>query len=124
MGTPSDSWTGVVSDGYGKTSVWMRRHADHLEELFAELGYVPYRGSLNLEVQPGIVQQVRRLPFVYGRHQTKQGAPERYYLITVNGYPCHTKTMRLAGPLDVVAPVKLRDHLGLRNGDVVTVSGR
>ena len=106
-------WTGIVTDGGGNCSRLMA--ATDLDRDYQVLGYRPFPGSLNLNVRPDVFGQVAALPSV-------EAVEETYWPVRVGDVDCHAKRWR--NQFELVAPFKLRDHLGLANGDTVTFTPR
>lgn len=112
---------GRAFSGSGNNARSLRRFAD--ERLTTVLGYEPFPGSLNLafDEQPDLGPAVR-----YWARTID--SDRRAYVIWpawIQGVPGHVMipTARTAHPntLEAWAPVKLRDRLGIKDGDVVAV---
>ncbi len=117
---------GKVFSGSGNNAIHMERFCEDLE---AVLGYVPFPGSLNV--------RTRRI-FRLGAYATEYVDPRRgrggrgggdyqIWHARVEGYDGPAHVMRPGarthgrGALEVWAPVKLKDALGLKDGDRVTL---
>lgn len=111
---------GTVFGGSGSNSRKMRQFGDGLN---AALGYEPFWGSLNLHMPHAV-----RLGEPWLNWLGRDGAKTRDYQFWrawIGGLRCHAMIPgnRGHGPdcVEIVAPVKLRDHLGLADGDTVTI---
>jgi SAM-dependent methyltransferase len=128
----NECWMATVRDGAGGASkAFNYAGCRRQHEIARTLGYLPYQGSLNL---------ITDVPFDFGSHYyraplldvVKRGIgldspwalrPCRYYPIEIEGVPAHA--LRCEGehyPLtlvELVAPEKLRDLLGLETGQQV-----
>lgn len=108
---------GIAFSGSGNAGKALPLIADRLAPL---LGYRPFRGSLNLRV-------TERLDL--GPPVAKVTAPREFsfWPAKVNGTDCHVMQPGIRGwphSIEIVAPVKLRDTMGIQDGDSVTVTLR
>ena len=106
----------VVTSGRGIASRSMEREG--LDREFAEFGYQPVPGTLNLDVPQRSVDTVATWPWVTERGKRNY----RFHPVTVNGYACHVRAH--TRHLELVADVHLRDHLNLTEGDTVDLQFR
>lgn len=96
----------------------------HARGLDRELGYQPYPGSLNLRM--GVANDFLGAPAVDWPGVVKSKTrPYQFWPAWLDNRPVHVMVpgTRGHGPnhIELVAPVKLRDELGLDDGDTVTV---
>jgi hypothetical protein len=113
-------WSGTVATGGGNASKHMA--ADNLPVTFREFGYSPVPGSLNLQVDTVTLRRVQHLPPVVEHSTNRYRAGNIFRPVLVNGYPCHVTVWR--DRLEAVAPVRLRERLGLRDGGTVAIEPR
>jgi len=114
--------TGTVFGGSGTCSRKLTPTL-HGRGLYRQLGYQPFPGSLNLRLERPVdlgPPVVNWPGLVRGRSR-----PYWFWPASATGVPCHAMDPagRGHGPdsLEVVAPVKLRDALGLADGDFLTL---
>lgn len=112
--------TGTVFGGSGSNSRRMRQFGTGLDR---RLGYEPFWGSLNLRMPDALRLGAPWLDWV-GRNGSRR-RDYQFWRAWIGGLPCHAMIpgRRGHGPdcVEIVAPVRLRDHLGLADGDTVTV---
>lgn len=111
---------GTVFAGSGSNSRKMRQFGTGLDDA---LGYEPFWGSLNLRMSHAVRFGEPWLDWL-GRDGTRT-RDYQFWRAWIGGLPCHAMIpgARNHGPdcAEIVAPVKLRDRLGLADGDTVTV---
>ncbi|MFW6031143.1 MAG: DUF120 domain-containing protein [Myxococcota bacterium] len=110
---------GVIVAGKGKdgvltpTTAWEK-----------SLGYRPYRGSLNVIVDGKDWQRMVKWPYIWGPKPHGRGRT-RYRPVLIEGIQGHMKLSKARrGFVFLFAPVKLRDALGVENGDTIRVEMR
>jgi hypothetical protein len=111
---------GRVEDGTGKAAAAMAKTTPADWE---ELGYEPYPGTLNIAVPTHAREWLEGLP---GVKAPGLGRSRHYVPVTVNGLPAHvhfarSRPGRAVRTVELVAPVCLRETLGVDNGDQVEV---
>lgn len=117
------TYSGAVFSGSGSCSRKLTPSL-HARGLDRELGYQPYPGSLNLRLAvepelgspwldwPGIVNG-RKRPYQFWPAWLEDGSPVHAMVPGPRGWgPNH---------VELVAPVRLRDALGIEDGDTLTV---
>ena len=118
-----NTWDGEVEDGSGLAAPYM----ENVDEGHWEpLGYQPHPGTLNLKVGQSGKRWTGNLPGAVDRSTEKLPGP--YWPVTlcseageVDG---HVRHSRARTAVECVAPVNLRDELGVANGDTVTLRVR
>lgn len=121
--------TGIVAEGDGEGAYYMSQ--PFYERGFEELvGFTPFPGTLNLEVDGPDLDTLRALRNREALEIPQVKTPERTfggvtaYPAEVGGrkaaviFPHRTRHERV---LEVIAPERLRDELGLSDGDELTV---
>lgn len=121
--------TGTVAQGEGEGAYYMSQ--GFYQRGFQELvGFTPFPGTLNLEVEGSDLETLRALRSREALEIPQVKTPERtfggvtVYPAEVQGqaaaiiFPHRTRHERV---LEVIAPDKLRDELGLRDGEELTV---
>lgn len=121
--------TGTVAQGEGEGAYYMSQ--DFYQRGFEELvGFSPFPGTLNLEVEGPDLETLRALRSREALEIPQVKTPERtfggvtVYPAEVQGrtaaviFPHRTRHERV---LEVIAPDKLRDELGLSDGEELTV---
>lgn len=104
------SLTGVVRSGIGMASQDMGP--------WVGLPFVPYPGTLNVELGEDVVDEFLRTVTTCA-HYRRRWYP--YRMGTLNGVPVAvTDSQTEFGQVEVIAPVRLRD-LPLSNGETVTI---
>jgi hypothetical protein len=114
---------GVVEAGSGKASTFMRL-SDIPQGHWDELGYIPFPGTLNLNVGEEGRGWVTKLPGGVGK--STDNLPGPYWPICLRAGKkvynnAHVRVSRSKTTVEVVAPVNLRQALGVYNGDEVTL---
>lgn len=109
---------GTVEDGRGVAS-------EHHHEGDWPLGYCPVPGTLNVRVGRAGAAWVRRLPNAVDFSPHKLPGP--YFPVRVTGpdgrvASGHVRTSGARATVEIVAPVNLRDELGLANGAEVELA--
>jgi len=115
--------------GEGKHYVGMPGYLHQFEE---KLGFVPYPGTLNLRLVPGSMrlrEELNRFPaisihgFSLGQRSFGSG---KCYPARVSGIRAAIvvpeRTHYPGDLVEILAPAKLREALGLKDGDLVTVT--
>ncbi len=122
---------GTVAEGEGEGAYYMKQ--PFYEEGFEELlGFTPFPGTLNLELDGDDLDAMRGLRSRTGLEIPKVETPERTFG-GVTGFPARIEDEEQAGVifphrtrhedvLEVISPHRLRDTLSLGDGDVVTVT--
>lgn len=121
--------TGTVAEGDGEGAYYMSQpfYRKGFEELF---GFTPFPGTLNLEVEGEDLQALGMLRNRQALEIPKVKTDERTFG-GVTGYPAEVEDRQAAvifphrtrheRVLEVIAPNRLRDELGLEDGDTLTV---
>jgi riboflavin kinase len=118
----------VVGLGEGAYYLSQQSYIDQIKEKF---GFVPFKGTLNIQLGPKdapILELLKKGPGVMINGFTSGGRS----FGTCICYPCSVngsggvimvpnRTVHV-GTIEVVSEVKIRDHLGLKNGDEVRIS--
>jgi riboflavin kinase len=120
---------GTVASGLGEGAYYLNRR-QYLEQFKRLLGFEPYPGTLNVEVHGAQASKLRILrsadPIEIKGFEAEGrtfGAVDAWHA-SVDGYACavilprrthHTRTIEL------VAPARLRDRFGLKDGDALEV---
>lgn len=119
-------YVGKVGSGSGQNSVHTKRLAEQLERT---LGYRMYPGSLNLKTPGKVDLGPHCMEFVDQRRGRggRRGGDYQIWHASVDGFdgPVHAMRPGMRGhgddAIEIWAPVKLREHLALKDGDEVTV---
>lgn len=110
---------GTVRDGVGGASR-DTRHGIYPQHM---LGFLPYAGSLNLDVEPDDFAVLLGTGYDFAVHYAGTDRP-MWHAFTVDMQPCmvqwHEKMPE--GVAEIFAPVHLRSNFGLSNGDVFKFS--
>lgn len=124
---------GRVVRGSGKASFfaslgWVK---DKCKE---EFGFTPYPGTLNVKLPPelrGLVQEIRRQsPVVFHPPQGSKFYPAKACRVLVNGargiivFPATPVNIHGSDTVEIMSGVCLREALGVREGDEVSVEVR
>lgn len=117
---------GVVQSGGGNNNGHVRRFLEDLEPV---LGYVPFPGSMNVHTKHAFRLGAYCAEYVDPRRGRggRRGGDYQIWHARVEGYdgPAHVIRPGVRGHgrncLEVWAPVKLREHLGLGDGDEVSL---
>lgn len=112
---------GPVQDGTGQAASLVEHTTD---DEWAPLGFVPYPGTLNVRIGQGARGWLRSFVDSGGVRGPRLGRWAWYVPVEANGYPCFGRFSKDRTTVELVAPVRLREHLGLSNGDQVTVRPR
>lgn len=121
---------GVVSEGDGEGAYYMSQ--PFYQEGFQELlGFEPFPGTLNLVLEGEDLNSMRGLRSRTGLEIPKVETEERTFG-GVTGFPARVEGQKAGvifphrtrheDVLEVISPVRLRDALGLSDGDVLAVS--
>lgn len=121
---------GTISSGFGQGKYftqldWVK------EQFFSKLGFVPYPGTLNLDITKSELESLVRL---FGQEGGVTIAPADNsccsaicFTALINGLiegavvmPEFTKHPK--GRLEIIAPINIRKRLSLADGDVVTLT--
>lgn len=113
--------TGAVEAGSGVAAGIM---ADRPAGFWAPLGYQPEPGTLNLRVGRKGKSLVKRLPGPVALDDPTGGTAGPYWPVRIGDIDGHARTSRAQASIELVAPVNLREWLGLVDGDDVTVRPR
>ncbi len=120
---------GVVRQGEGEGAYYMKQpfYKEGFEALF---GFEPFPGTLNVQVEGEDLGSLRSLRAREGFTIPKVSTPERTFG-GVSGFPAMVRGRRAAvifphrtrheDVLEVISPVRLRDALGLKDGDELLV---
>lgn len=113
------SWAAIVQHGIGLASSEIDRTPI---EVWEPLGYVPVSGTLNLKCRRPLRQAMRKLASTLVWTPAPGKQPTAFFPISVNGYSCHARALETT--IEVIAPVRLREHLQLVDGQTVRVALR
>ena len=124
---------GVLVSGMGRGAHFTR--LDWVKkQCHDKLGFIPYEGTLNVEVAPASLQASRRLRAEDGVSiiaATPGYCPARAVPVSVSGQPAAVILPDAAGCdeaihgeniLEIIAPARLKDALQIEDGDEVTIS--
>ncbi|MFB6157719.1 MAG: DUF120 domain-containing protein [Haloferacaceae archaeon] len=126
---------GTVTSGMGEGRHYISL-SGYMEQFRERLGYEPFPGTLNVELDEASVraraelESLDAVPIDGWEDEDRTFGPATCYAATVEyggerADPAHAivpeRTHHDATQLEVIAPVKLRDALGLADGDEVTV---
>ena len=129
------SLSGVVTSGMGEGRHYIQLPGYH-EQFVDRLGYEPFAGTLNVELSEASLRARAGLDSVEGvpidgwEDDERTFGPATCYAATVEADGESVETAHVIVPerthhdeeqLEIVAPAKLRDELGLADGDGVTV---
>lgn len=117
----ANRWEGTVGAGKGRAAEVM---TDRPAGFFDPLGYQPHPGTLNVKVGRDGKSWAKRLPAPVTLDGTGGGTAGPYWPVTIGGVDAHVRTSRAQTVVEVVAPVNLRDALGVVDGDPVTLEPR
>lgn len=120
---------GTVSEGEGEGAYYMKQpfYKEGFDALF---GFEPFPGTLNLMVEGEDLAMLQSLRAREGYEIPKVSTPERTFG-GVTGFPARVRGQKAAvifphrtrheDVLEVISPVRLRDALGLEDGEVLAV---
>ena len=127
--------SGTVTGGMGEGRHYISLEG-YMRQFRERLGYEPFPGTLNVELTEASVRAAAGIESMDGIHidgwedEERTFGPATCYPATVetpdDSYdPTHVivpeRTHHDESQIEIIAPVKLRDELGLDDGDVVTV---
>jgi riboflavin kinase len=126
------AFEGVVFSGLYEGAYYMSR-SGYSEQIKEKLGFYPYPGTLNLrisEVDMERRRQLERMPAVVidgFKDRERAFGSARCYPLVVNGdvegaLIVANRTTYDLTVMEVISPINLRKHFGLRDGDTVKVS--
>lgn len=126
---------GTVTSGMGEGAHYISKDG-YREQFTDKLGYEPHPGTLNIELTEESVQ-TRSVVKQYGgiriegfeTDERTYGAAVCYPSVVEQGGEQHEQTHVIepvrthhdVSQLEVIAPVRLRDHFGLEDGDTIRV---
>jgi hypothetical protein len=84
---------------------------------FTPLGYQPVLGTLNLTTGEKAARKVRNIPEGVGIQEGDETGT--FHPMMLDGFGVHVRAYQRG--IEVVAPVHLREHFGLKDGDAVTL---
>lgn len=120
---------GAVSSGVGEGQYYISQKG-YSDQFDAKLGYVPYPGTLNLELSGPEVNKLRLLKANPGILIERFSTPERTFgevyawRATLDGEPCAAilpKRSHYTRVLEIIAPEHLRSRFGLEDGAEVEI---
>lgn len=121
---------GHVISGLGEGSYYMSL-AGYVKQFIEKLGFKPYPGTLNVKLKPEYVKYrlyLEKLPGIYIEGFVDGGRTYggvKCFKATISGYSGAVLIIERThhGPdvIEIISEVKLRDVLGLRDGDIVEV---
>ncbi|MFD1598007.1 CTP-dependent riboflavin kinase [Halobellus rarus] len=127
---------GVITSGMGEGRHYISL-SGYMEQFEERLGYEPFPGTLNVDLDEesvrsrSAVSSLSGIPIDGWEDEERTFGPATCYAATVEYGGDAAETAHIIVPerthhdetqLEVIAPVRLRDALGLEDGDVVTVS--
>jgi riboflavin kinase len=127
---------GVITSGMGEGRHYISL-SGYMEQFEERLGYEPFPGTLNVDLDEesvrsrSAVSSLPGVPIDGWEDEERTFGPATCYDATVEYGGDAAETAHIIVPerthhdetqLEVIAPVRLRDALGLEDGDVVTVS--
>ncbi len=122
---------GIITHGLGEGAYYVDIYADRFEEA---LGFRPYPGTLNVKVtndegRSSVKAMRKMVPLVVTGfvHEGRTFGDVTCYRVRVNGeinaaVVVAQRTHHSTDILEVIAPVNLREELGLEDGSTVTLS--
>ncbi len=122
---------GIVVTGFGEGSYYISLEG-YRRQFISKLGFDPYPGTLNIKLLDQYMKYrlyLERVPGVriegFSNGSRTYGSVKAFKC-TIGDIPCGVLLIERTshGPevIEVVAPVKLRDRLGLKDGDDVTIN--
>jgi riboflavin kinase len=125
---------GRVVSGMGEGAYYMSL-AGYRKQFYEKLGYEPYPGTLNVKLVDKIFRDARReigkYPsiFIDGFSDTKRTYGwAKCYLAHINDGPIRNAAVLVLerthydeSMLEIIAPVSIKDTVGIRNGDKVKI---
>ncbi|MFD1685516.1 CTP-dependent riboflavin kinase [Halobellus litoreus] len=127
---------GTITSGMGEGRHYISL-SGYMEQFEERLGYEPFPGTLNVDLDEesvrsrAAVSSLSGVPIDGWEDEERTFGPATCYAATVEYDGDAAETAHIIVPerthhdetqLEVIAPVRLRDALGLEDGDVVTVS--
>ena len=127
---------GVITSGMGEGRHYISL-SGYMAQFEERLGYEPFPGTLNVDLDEesvrsrSAVSSLSGIPIDGWEDEERTFGPATCYAATVEYGGDAAETAHIIVPerthhdetqLEVIAPVRLRDALGLEDGDVVTVS--
>jgi riboflavin kinase, archaea type len=122
-------FTGTLISGLGEGKYYTA-HPGYQKQFEEKLGFIPYPGTLNVEIA-GIERNKIRLLAADGIPIAAFNSDDRTFgavicfKATVNGEPAAVvlpKRSHYAAVLELISPYQLREKLHLKDGDTVTVT--
>jgi CTP-dependent riboflavin kinase len=112
-------FVGTVRDGVGGAARDTRRGI-YLPDM---LGFTPYEGSLNLDVQPTVVPRLHTFRFDFAVHYAGTRRP-MWRAFTADGQPCVVQwhEQMPENVVEIFSPHHLRSRFGLTNGWPVRIT--
>jgi riboflavin kinase len=128
------SFEGRVVSGMGEGAYYMSL-AGYRKQFYEKLGYEPYPGTLNVKLVDKIFRDARReigkYPsiFIDGFSDTKRTYGwAKCYLAHINDGPIRNAAVLVLerthydeSMLEIIAPVSIKDTVGIRNGDIIKI---
>lgn len=126
------SFEGTVFSGMYQGAYYLSQ-GDYLDQIKKKLGFIPYLGTLNLRLKESELEQRRRLDRLPAVLLKGFKGPDRAfgggrcYPLIVNdevegALIVADRTSYDLSVMEIIAPVSLRRHFGLEDGDTVRVS--
>ncbi|MFP3157480.1 MAG: DUF120 domain-containing protein, partial [Caldivirga sp.] len=122
---------GVVTTGLGEGGYYMSLEG-YRKQFISKLGFDPYPGTLNVRLLDQYVKYrlyLERIPGIRIEgfsNGTRTYGGVKAFKCVISGIQCGVLLVERTshGPevIEVIAPVKLRDRLNLRDGDEVTIN--
>ncbi len=117
---------GKVAAGLGEGQYYISREG-YRTQFLQRLGFVPFPGTLNIKLdEPFVPRAVRAIRIVGFQDEGRTFGDCSCYKIRVNGFEAAIvrpeRSSYPANLVEVIAPVNLREALGLANGDEVEVT--
>lgn len=123
---------GIVFSGMYQGAYYLSQ-GDYRDQIKEKLGFDPYMGTLNLRMREGNLEHRRmldRMPAIvlegFKSHDRAFGGARCYPLLVndeVEGaLVVADRTSYDLSVMEIIAPISLREHFGLEDGDTVRVS--
>ena len=118
---------GEVTTGLGKAAFFLSQDF-YLDKFIKICGFKPYPGTLNVIVHEDYLNQINEIKDKCENiiHPNKDFGAVKYIKATLNDtingaiiFPA--KTEHSINYLEFIAPIKLRDELNLKDGDIVSI---
>lgn len=122
---------GIVTTGLGEGSYYMSLEG-YRKQFISKLGFDPYPGTLNIKLLNQYIKYrlyLERIPGIriegFSNGSRTYGSVKAFKC-TISDIPCGLllieRTSHSLDTVEVIAPVKLRDRLGLNDGDEVIIN--